>query len=168
MDFSIMYYFLHVYTTVILYITIILCRVHNSDFNLVFIFYRRRKKGTKIHYDRVGERIRQQFHQIPEGSNQTRKSTADELSKMLRIFGKSHMTDEFLTKQQKSDQEEALEVAIQCLDSVYNGEQSDADNTSDPLSQIDLFQLFLTSVSSSPEKKEQGETLQVHWYNSEL
>lgn len=64
--------------------------------------------------------------------------------------------------QQKSDQEEALEVAIQCLDSVYNGEQSDADNASDPLSQIDLFQLFLTSVSSSPEKKEQGETLQVY------
>lgn len=53
-------------------------------------------------------------------------------------------------------------MAIQCLDSVYNGEQSDADNASDPLSQIDLFQLFLTSVSSSPEKKEQGETLQVY------
>lgn len=77
------------------------------------------------------------------------------------------MTDNFTTNQQKSDQEEALEVAIQCLDSVYNGELSDADNTSDPLSQIDLFQLFLTSVSSSPEKKEQGETLQVDIAHSE-
>lgn len=66
-------------------------------------------------------------------------------------------TTHFALHSQKSDQEEALEVAIQCLDSVYNGEQSDADNASDPLSQIDLFQLFLTSVSSSPEKKEQAE-----------
>lgn len=74
---------------------------------------------------------------------------------MLKYITKSNI----LLTQQKSDQEEALEVAVQCLESVYNCEQSDGESSNDPLSQIDIFQLYLDSVSSSPEKKEQGEEI---------
>jgi hypothetical protein len=41
------------------------------------------------------------------------------------------------------------------LESIYNDEHS-GDASSDPLAQIDLFELFMNSVSSSPVKKEQG------------
>lgn len=62
-----------------------------------------------------------------------------------------------------SDSRESLEVAIQCLENVYEigqeaeGDKSDQEN---PLNHIDLFEVYRSTFTNvSPERKQEAENL---------
>lgn len=67
----------------------------------------------------------------------------------------------FLNKQAEekgfsSDIAESIDVAVQCLDTVYDTPSLDAEN---PLSHIDLYELYhKTYLEISPKSKEEAES----------
>lgn len=67
----------------------------------------------------------------------------------------------FLNKQirEKSpEQGESLEVAVQCLESCFDINQTD--DAANPLNNVDLFELFVnTYVTVSPDRKAEAEQL---------
>lgn len=73
----------------------------------------------------------------------------------------------FLNRQRElptfsDDSRESLEVAIQCLENVYEvGQESEGDNSHDnPLNHIDLFEVYLNTFTNvSPERKQEAENL---------
>lgn len=62
-----------------------------------------------------------------------------------------------------SDSLESLEVAIQCLENVYelNNDETgmgNGDDTENPLNNFDLYQLYVTTLLNvAPERKEQAD-----------
>lgn len=60
-----------------------------------------------------------------------------------------------------SDSRESLEVAIQCLENVYDIGQEEGDNSQEnPLNHIDLFDVYRSTVTDvSPERKQEAESL---------
>ncbi|XP_065095765.1 small glutamine-rich tetratricopeptide repeat-containing protein beta-like [Ochlerotatus camptorhynchus] len=60
-----------------------------------------------------------------------------------------------------SDSRESLEVAIQCLENVYEIGQEEGDNSQEnPLNHIDLFEVYQgTFTNVSPERKQEAENL---------
>lgn len=60
-----------------------------------------------------------------------------------------------------SDSRESLEVAIQCLENVYEIEQEEGDNSQEnPLNHIDLFEVYRGAFTNvSPERKQEAENL---------
>lgn len=60
-----------------------------------------------------------------------------------------------------SDSRESLEVAIQCLENVYEIGQEEEDAKSDnPLNHIDLFEVYKSAFTNvSPERKQEAENL---------
>lgn len=68
----------------------------------------------------------------------------------------------FLNKQiqeKSSEQAESLEVAVQCLESCFELQQ-DEDTAANPLNNVDLFDLFVSSyVTVNPERKADAEQL---------
>lgn len=60
-----------------------------------------------------------------------------------------------------SDSRESLEVAIQCLENVYEIGQEEGDNSQEnPLNHIDLFEVYRSTFTNvSPERKQEAEKL---------
>lgn len=60
-----------------------------------------------------------------------------------------------------SDSRESLEVAIQCLENVYEIGQEEGDNSQEnPLNHIDLFEVYRSTFTNvSPERKQEAENL---------
>lgn len=60
-----------------------------------------------------------------------------------------------------SDSRESLEVAIQCLENVYEITQEEGDNIQEnPLNHIDLFEVYRSAFTDvSPERKQEAENL---------
>lgn len=61
-----------------------------------------------------------------------------------------------------SDSRESLEVAIQCLENVYEiGQEAEGDNSQDnPLNHTDLFELYRSTFTNvTPERKQEAENL---------
>lgn len=60
-----------------------------------------------------------------------------------------------------SDSRESLEVAIQCLENVYEIGQEEGDNSQEnPLNHIDLFDVYRSTFTNvSPERKQEAENL---------
>lgn len=61
-----------------------------------------------------------------------------------------------------SDNTETIEVAVQCLENCFDlsNESASSENKSDPLNDIDLYELFVsTYVNVSPERKTEAEEL---------
>lgn len=60
-----------------------------------------------------------------------------------------------------SDSRESLEVAIQCLENVYEIGQEEGDNSQEnPLNHIDLFEVYRSTFTNvSPDRKQEAENL---------
>lgn len=73
----------------------------------------------------------------------------------------------FLNRQRElptfsDDSRESLEVAIQCLENVYEvGQETDGDNGQEnPLNHVDLFEVYRSTFTNvSPERKQEAENL---------
>lgn len=75
----------------------------------------------------------------------------------LRFLNKQISDNRF-----SSDALESLEVAIQCLENVYElndeGGAGSGDDTNNPLSNFDLYELYSNALLNvSPERKEEAE-----------